>query len=89
MLSGSDAEVLVSQHLATTPRAAHTRFVAYLMRQLARIFAADADLWEVVGLCHDLDFFETRDDRSQHGLLTVRWLGRPPNSACSTCDRVT
>ena len=75
MLSAADADVLVSQYLATTSRAAHTRFVAYLMRQLARTFAADADLWEVVGLCHDLDFFQTCDNWSQHGLLTVRWLG--------------
>jgi len=75
MLSAADADVLVNQYLATTPRAAHTRFVAYLMRQLARTFAADADLWEVVGLCHDLDFFQTCDNWSQHGLLTVRWIG--------------
>jgi predicted hydrolase (HD superfamily) len=75
MLTAADADLLVSQHLATTPRAVHTRFVAYLMRQLARKFAADAELWEVVGLCHDLDFFQTCDDWSQHGLLTVRWLG--------------
>jgi len=45
------------------------------MRHLAGIFAADADLWEVVGLCHDLDYFKTCDNRSQHGLLTIRWLG--------------
>jgi predicted hydrolase (HD superfamily) len=75
MLSAEDADVLVSQYLAATPRAIHTRFVAYLMRQLAGTFAADADLWEVVGLCHDLDFFQTCDNRNQHGLLTVQWLG--------------
>jgi len=45
------------------------------MRQLAADFSADAELWETVGLCHDLDFFETRNDPSQHGLLTARWLG--------------
>ena len=75
MLSAEDADALVSQCLAATSRAVHTRFVAYLMGQLARTFAADANLWEVVGLCHDLDFFQTCDNWSQHGLLTVRWLG--------------
>lgn len=75
MLSVAEADDLVSQHLGTTPRAVHTRFVAHVMRELARTFAADADLWEVVGLCHDLDFFKTRDNWSQHGLLTIQWLG--------------
>jgi hypothetical protein len=66
MLSVADAERLVSQHLGDTPRAAHSRFVAYLMRQLASECAADADLWEVVG---------TRDDPARHGLLAAQWLG--------------
>jgi hypothetical protein len=75
MLTTAQADILVSKHLGATPRAAHTRFVAYLMRQLAREFAADANLWEIVGLCHDLDFFETCENRSQHGLHTIQWLG--------------
>ena len=74
-LSLSEADLLVSQHLGDTPRAAHSRFVAHLMRQLAETFTADGDLWEVVGLCHDLDFFHTSGDWSQHGLVTIRWLG--------------
>src|SRR5262249_17277001 len=75
MLTAPEADLLVSEHLGTTPRAAHARFVAYVMRQLAQTFAVDAGLWETVGLCHDLDFFKTRDNRSQHGLLTIQWLG--------------
>jgi ribosomal protein S18 acetylase RimI-like enzyme len=75
MLSAAAANLLISRHLGDTPRAAHSRFVAYLMRRLAGIFAADADLWKVVGLCHDLDFFQTSGDLSQHGLLTIKWLG--------------
>jgi hypothetical protein len=74
MLSVTEADVLVERHLGDTPRAAHSRLVANLMRRLAGIFAADADLWEVVGLCHDLDFFQTASDSSRHGLLTVEWL---------------
>jgi hypothetical protein len=76
MLSTADADALVDQHLGTTARAAHTRFVAYMMRELAGVLAADADLWEIVGLCHDLDYFKTSDDPSRHGLLTSSWLGQ-------------
>jgi predicted hydrolase (HD superfamily) len=75
MLSLAEAEHLVSQHLSATPRAAHSRFVAHVMRQLADRLGADGDLWEIVGLCHDLDFFKTCDDRSQHGLLTITVSG--------------
>ena len=52
------------------------------MRELASVFTADDDLWEITGLCHDLDFFVTSDDWSKHGLLTIRWLaGRLPDEA--------
>jgi hypothetical protein len=75
MLSAVDAEILVKQHLGDTPRANHSRFVAYVMRQLAPGFSGPAGLWEVVGLCHDLDYFHTSGDWSQHGLVTIKWLG--------------
>jgi HD superfamily phosphodiesterase len=74
MLATEDALVLLQHHLATSPRAQHSRVVANLMRQLAQLYAADLQLWELVGLCHDFDYFATQDDGRQHGLLTVRWL---------------
>ncbi|MEY9758387.1 HD domain-containing protein [Bradyrhizobium yuanmingense] len=75
MLTVLDAEMLVRQHLGDTPRANHSRVVAHMMRTLAPGFSASAELWDVVGLCHDLDYFHTSSNWSQHGLLTVRWLG--------------
>jgi hypothetical protein len=74
MLSIAEADALVERHLGGTPRAAHSRFIGHLMRCLAEILEANADLWEVVGLCHDLDFLETSTDPSRHGLLTIEWL---------------
>ena len=82
MLSIAEAHALVERHLRDTSRATHTRVVAHLMRRLAEHFSADGTLWEVVGLCHDLDFFETADDRTRHGLVSVSWLGdRLPEAA--------
>jgi predicted hydrolase (HD superfamily) len=75
MLTVVDAELLVQQHLGETPRADHSRLVAHIMRTLAPHFSASADLWEVVGLCHDLDYFHSQGNWSQHGLTTVAWLG--------------
>jgi predicted hydrolase (HD superfamily) len=82
MLSVTDAHGLVNQHLGATPRATHTCVVGYFMRKLAKHFSADCALWEVVGLCHDLDYFETAADRTQHGPLAASWLvGRLPEVA--------
>ncbi|WP_052523342.1 HD domain-containing protein [Bradyrhizobium sp. STM 3809] len=75
MLTVVDADLLVRKYLGDTPRADHSRFVAHVLRMLAPSFSASPDLWEVVGLCHDLDYFHTSDNWSQHGLVTVRWLG--------------
>jgi uncharacterized protein len=40
------------------------------MRALAPRFGEDPDLWGLVGLLHDLDYQETRDHMTQHGLVT-------------------
>jgi hypothetical protein len=75
MLSVAEANALVVQLLGDTPRAAHTRVVGHLMGKLAVHLSEDASLWEVVGLCHDLDYLETAADRTQHGVLAAQWLG--------------
>jgi predicted hydrolase (HD superfamily) len=80
VLTKARALDLVHKHLADTPSAAHS--IAYLMRELASIFNANADIWEMTGLCHDLDFFVTSGDSRQHGLVTIRWLaGQLPDDA--------
>ena len=81
-LSLGEAEQLVDERLSATPRAAHSRFVGLLMGRLAQEFGADAGLWQVAGLVHDLDYFAVEGDWSRHGLLTVEWLaGRLPGEA--------
>lgn len=75
MLSIAEAEELVAQHLGDAPRANHSRVVAHVMRRLAQVLSQPAELWEVVGLCHDLDFFAVQGDWSRHGPMAVEWLG--------------
>ena len=54
------------------------------MARLATLLGEDHVLWEVTGLCHDLDFEATADDRGRHGLLTAEWLEDDlPNVALS------
>jgi hypothetical protein len=64
----------VAAHLGSSKRAEHSIFVGDVMRLLAERLGAGAVLWEATGLCHDLDFFSTTDDRRQHGIVSAAWL---------------
>lgn len=74
MLSIAEANNLIRFHLGEGLRARHSVFVGYVMAHFAKLLGEDPVLWEVTGLCHDLDFEVTADDRSQHGLLAAEWL---------------
>ena len=79
MLTIAEARALIDRHLGQSSRATHSLFVGHLMREVAALLGEDAALWEITGLCHDLDFDLTKDDWSRHGLLTAEWLdGRLP-----------
>jgi hypothetical protein len=81
-LSLHEAERLVEARLGASPRAAHSRFVGLLMERLATELGADAELWRIVGLVHDLDYFAVEGDWSRHGPLTAEWLaGQLPDEA--------
>jgi len=75
-----EAEAWVIAKLGATPRAEHSRFVGMLMRGLGeRLEPAEAEIWEITGLLHDLDFFAIDGDWHIHGRTTVAWLeGRLP-----------
>ncbi len=45
-----------------------------VMRRLARHMGEDEDLWGLTGLLHDLDYDQTVNDFSRHGLLTAEIL---------------
>lgn len=82
MLGAVAATALVARQLGDTPRARHSIFVGHVMRRLAAATGHDAGLWYVTGLVHDLDYFETAEDRSRHGMLAAEWLsGELPEPA--------
>jgi hypothetical protein len=82
MLTPAEAGDLIDRHLGDGFRAEHSRLVAAIMRELAVAIGADAGLWSLTGLCHDLDYDATQADPSRHGLVTVGWLaGRLPEEA--------
>lgn len=76
MITLNQARDELQRHLADGPKARHSSVVAHLMRRLAGRRKRNAELWEIVGLCHDIDDKITKNDRSQHGMLAVTWLDK-------------
>ena len=62
-----------------TSRYNHALAVSVMMKVLARRLGKNEELWELVGLLHDLDYDVTRGDMSKHGLVSAKMLkGRLP-----------
>ena len=74
MLSRNDALELVTRNLTKKNLVKHTLAVEVIMRALAKRFGASEDLWGLAGLLHDLDYEQTMDTPSRHGLLTIEML---------------
>jgi putative nucleotidyltransferase with HDIG domain len=51
------------------------------MRRIAERLDEDVEYWGLVGLVHDLDYNETKDDEPRHTYLTREWLSEynPPD----------
>ncbi len=74
MVSRSDALRLVREHVGDKRLVKHMIAVGAIMRGLAEHFGEDADVWEVVGILHDIDYEYTRDRPELHGLKSAEIL---------------
>jgi len=53
-----------------------------IMRALAKKLGQDVELWGLTGLLHDLDFAQTKDEPTRHGVVAAEMLkGRLPEEA--------
>ncbi len=52
----------------------HCLAVEAAMKALAKNFNADEKLWGIVGLLHDGDYEQTKEDMANHSLLMAKWL---------------
>lgn len=77
----NEAWEFLRKHLSAPNLLKHSLACEAIMRSLASLFHEDEEEWALVGLLHDLDYEETKDDPAQHGLLGARYLeeaGFPP-----------
>jgi predicted hydrolase (HD superfamily) len=66
--SRSEAQQLLEQHVTDEYQRHHALMVATAMEGYAIRFQADADLWYVTGLVHDLDFEKHPDTHPRESL---------------------
>ncbi|MDI6805089.1 MAG: HDIG domain-containing protein [Candidatus Bathyarchaeia archaeon] len=70
MLSQDEALRLVKN----TSKYTHALMVSCMMRELARALNENEREWMLVGLLHDLDYDEVKDDMRMHGVVAAEML---------------
>lgn len=81
MQNRQEAHELLLKHMTNKNLLKHTYAVEAVMRELARYFGEDEELWGIAGLLHDIDYEETKDDPERHSLVGGQMLedqGYPP-----------
>jgi len=74
-----EALELLRQHLQNENLVKHCIAVGAIMKGLANRFGEDEELWETIGILHDIDYEETKNDHERHGLISVEILkGKVP-----------
>jgi putative nucleotidyltransferase with HDIG domain len=74
MLSREEALDILKANISNENLRKHHYAVAAAMRALAERFDGDPDRWEIVGLLHDADYEETRNDPDRHTLVIAEQL---------------
>ncbi len=78
MISREEAIKLVGH----TSKFEHVRVVASIMANVAGKLGENVDKWWLVGLLHDLDFDETKSDRTRHGTVAAERLSQQLPADC-------
>lgn len=71
MITRDEAIELIKQHVKNGNLLNHMIAVSAIMRSMAEHFGEDVPLWETVGMLHDIDYEQTSDDFSRHGLVSA------------------
>ena len=74
MITKQQATQLLHEHTKNQNLRRHMYAVGFAMRALAERLGGDPDVWETLGLLHDADWEETKDNPKQHTKNTLSWL---------------
>ena len=67
----------LEEHVKEPYQIIHAKMVAAAMEMYAKQFGANADLWYITGLLHDLDYFEFPDEHPKKSLVWFKEWGYP------------
>ena len=70
----SEAEDLVKSRIKNKNLLKHMYAVQVSMKALARELSEDEELWELVGLVHDIDYEDTMNNPENHGVIGAEIL---------------
>lgn len=73
-MNRNEALRLIESHVKNKNLRKHMIACEAVMRGLASHFGEDQELWAMTGLLHDLDYEETGEDLSRHGLVSAETL---------------
>jgi len=71
MIKRQEAINIVKQHVRNENLVKHMIAVSTIMRGLAQRFAENTELWEAVGMLHDVDYEEVGQDWDRHGAVSA------------------
>ena len=74
MITKARAVEILHQNIKNTNLRKHHYGVAAAMKRLAEELDGDPEIWEIVGLLHDADYEQTKDDMERHTLLLAEIL---------------
>lgn len=73
-MTRDEALKLVNEKVSNKNLRKHMLATEVVMRRLAHRFKEDEEIWGLAGLLHDLDYDQTVNDFSKHGLVTAEIL---------------
>ena len=74
MISRDESISLVKEHVKNENLVNHMVAVGAIMKGLAEHFGEDPELWEAVGILHDIDYETFGEDFSKHGAISAEMV---------------
>lgn len=71
LMSIEDALTLLNEHVKDDYQLLHSKMVATVLKEYAKKYGEDENLWYITGLLHDLDYFESP---KEHPNKAIEWF---------------